>query len=254
MNTITQSIRTKLRPPKKLSEEVADILLAEIDRGIFNPGEKLPSESTLAKDFGVSRTVIREAMARLKSDGVLETQQGRGATVMESHERKSFRIESVAEGHEQHFIDLLELRAILEGDAAALAADRRGKEHLESMQNCLNAMVDEHGKSAKGVDIAAIDFEFHRLVAEAACNPYLLEFVQFIDYKLKAIIREVHRRPQLEKNPPVTGPGTHINIFKAIKKKDAERARLEAVNHIIHAGKRLGIVDKDRKESWESRK
>jgi len=75
------SVQIKFKRAPKLSEQVADYLIMEIKRGSFKPGDNLPSEAILAKQLNVSRTVIREAFARLKYDGLLDSKQGSGAKV-----------------------------------------------------------------------------------------------------------------------------------------------------------------------------
>ena len=110
MKTKTEKIGSRLRKPRHLPEEVASILRDEIEKGTFKTGERLPAEMTLAKEFDVSRTVIREALARLKYDGLLDTRQGRGASVTNITMRNAFRLEAIGEiskGKFEHFMELI---------------------------------------------------------------------------------------------------------------------------------------------------
>ena len=76
-----------------LPDRIANEILQQVTDGALQPGDALPTETALAQAFGVSRNVVREAIARLRSDGVIDTKQGRGAVVKPSSERKTFRID-----------------------------------------------------------------------------------------------------------------------------------------------------------------
>ena len=208
-----KKIGAKIKQPRSLSEKVAEVLLDEIKQGTIRGGETLPPEAELADNFGVSRTVIREALARLKSDGLLETQQGRGATIVENGHRRTFRLEAYAGGSRERPNYLFELRAILEGDAAALAALRRNDQQLRSMQTCLQEMqtaVDEK------IDGTTPDFRFHRAISRAAGNPYLLEFMKFLNFKLIDVTRSARQRSSLRVEWPEIVQKEHVAIFEAI--------------------------------------
>lgn len=237
MTDSNRKIGAKLRQGRPLSEKVADILLAEIQAGTIKPGQTLPPEAELGENFGVSRTVIREALARLKSDGLLETQQGRGATLVESAQRSAFRLEA-AGGGARDPNHLFELRAILEGDAAALAAWRRSRAHIRRLRDCLERM---QAAVADGSDGTAPDFEFHRIVAEASGNPYLLEFMKFLNFKLVDTIRAARTHSSLRPNWPQRVQKEHVAICDAIAEGNADRARTAMIRHITNASRRLGL-------------
>ena len=84
------SDKYELQQPLRLPDQVAAILMEELDSGVLKPGDMLPPEMELAAKFGVSRAVIREALSQLKAEGLLESQQGRGVTVVGRAGRRFF--------------------------------------------------------------------------------------------------------------------------------------------------------------------
>jgi GntR family transcriptional regulator, transcriptional repressor for pyruvate dehydrogenase complex len=238
MKTDLTNLNTKLKRPKSLPEEVTKILRAEIDKGTFKPGQVLPTEAALSKNFGISRTVVREALAQLKSDGLIETSQGYGAVVNESWKRKAFRFDLESVDSKEGLSQLFELRAILESEAASLAALRRNKGHLRKMRICLGQMLDAVTHSNDGT---MPDFEFHRLIADAADNMYLIQFMQMLNYRIIEQIRKAREHSMLRSELPLEVQKEHESIFKAIKAGNKESARKATLAHIIQAGLRLDL-------------
>ena len=118
-----------------LSTLVASSISREIAQGRLKPGDQLPTEQALATTFGVSRNVVREAIARLRSEGRIWSQQGRGAFVADATNATVLTIDYDALQRADSFRNLFELRGILEVQAAALAAKRRTKADLTAMTN-----------------------------------------------------------------------------------------------------------------------
>ncbi|MEK9971420.1 MAG: GntR family transcriptional regulator, partial [Ferrovibrio sp.] len=154
-------------------ETVADALLQPILAGDWQPHDRLPSEHALADRYKVSRAVVREAIARLKSDGYVETRQGKGAFVAAAPGGNAFRLGSEEAG-DSH---LLELRALIEADCAALAAERHTAADLQHLRNAQAAMRAAVATGGLGL---AEDIRFHDVLAEAAHNPALRRFAAFV--------------------------------------------------------------------------
>ncbi|KAB2875677.1 MAG: FadR family transcriptional regulator, partial [Bauldia sp.] len=114
-----------LRAPRNLTSELASRLSEEIVAGKLAPGTRLPTEHELMRSFGVSRTVVREAIAALRSEGLVETRQGSGAFVAADSRRRPFRIDPEGLESVEQVLDVLELRICIEVEAAGLAAERR---------------------------------------------------------------------------------------------------------------------------------
>jgi len=104
----------RMSNPPNLTERVAGALLEKIDQGAFAPGARLPSESVLAAEFGVSRTVLREAISRLKHEGVVEGRQGSGLFVTEHAKVRPLRIEMASVESLESTLQIIELRRAIE--------------------------------------------------------------------------------------------------------------------------------------------
>ena len=105
-----------------LAQRVVAGLKDKILAGDLAPGAKLPSEAELIEEYAVSRTVVREAVTRLRAEGLVETQQGRGSFVLAVPEASSFSVESSAIRTHADVLAMLDIRIGVESEAAALAA------------------------------------------------------------------------------------------------------------------------------------
>jgi GntR family transcriptional repressor for pyruvate dehydrogenase complex len=155
-----------------LAQRVVAGLKDKILAGDLPPGHKLPSEAELIDEYGVSRTVVREAVTRLRAEGLVETFQGRGSFVLAMPEPTSFTVESAAIRTHHDVLDMIDFRLGIESEAAALAAARVDAAGAESVQAALEAFVaaaPEHQVEA--------DFAFHRAVTAASGNRFYLELL-----------------------------------------------------------------------------
>jgi len=123
-----------LNRPSGLPDEIAKLLRNQISNGTLKPGDKLPTEQQLSRMFGVSRPVIREAISRLKYDGVLESFQGRGVFVKTNGSSSSFRLDEPNLNDKQELAHILELLVAIEGSATGLAAARRRENELKAIK------------------------------------------------------------------------------------------------------------------------
>lgn len=163
-----------------LSARLGDSLRRAIVSGQFPPGSKLPSESQLSEAHGVSRTVVREAIASLRADRLVEARQGAGVFVLEPHvppRSPLLSLQNVDPERVSSMIEVLELRTAVEVEAAGLAALRRSPAQEEAIlgrhdavRACLNA----------GVSSAEADFALHLAIAEATNNPRFRDFLAMI--------------------------------------------------------------------------
>jgi DNA-binding FadR family transcriptional regulator len=166
-----------LRPPANLTGALVHRLAAEIRGGRLPPGARLPTEQELMREAGVSRTVVREAVAALRAEGLVITRQGVGAFVAEHPGAGVFRLmPTEAEGLQQ-VIQVLELRLALEVEAAGLAADRRNAAALAAMSA---AERDFAEAVASGGDAAEADYATHRAIFAATGNPFFLRLLDVL--------------------------------------------------------------------------
>lgn len=218
-----------------LAEQVADFLVDEIERGAYPPGETLPSESELAKRLEVSRTVIREALARLKHDGFLESRQGSRTKVVPDPLRRVFRLQAPEKDQETWLAHLYELRAIMESEAAALAARRRTARHLSEIKKRLAAF---EMAVQSGSDCTRESLAFHKSIIRASGNPHLVRLVDWVDAKifaLRTMDNEEDQRALLERVRR-----EHTALVKAVEDGDSGLARKIALTHVGHAADQHG--------------
>ena len=215
-----------------LTQRTAEALRMRIADGQLQSGEKLPTEKLMALEFGVSRTVVREAVAGLRADGLIKARHGVGVFVTGGAEAdrpeagsgdNPFLAASV--------LDVLELRMAIEVHAAGLAAIRRSWSQEERIWNAAEQMrrAVEAGKSTESLDLA-----FHRTIAEASNNP---AFVVFFDLLGQAIIPN----PSLVSQPESERvkehylnrcQSEHFVIVEAISRNDAAAARSAIQAHL----------------------
>jgi Transcriptional regulators len=154
--------------PRRSQQLVTD-LLEMIQEGVVRPGTRLPTEAELTERFGVSRTVVREAIAQLRSDGIVRSSQGRGTFVLATPSERRLALASVDPGDLVGTLELLEFRTALEVEAAGLAARRRTGQQLTAIEQALRAFGASRETPAAAVDA---DFAFHLLIARASGNPH----------------------------------------------------------------------------------
>src|ERR1700681_4195053 len=165
-----------LSAPRRLAHELVERLTAEITSGKLAPGARLPTEQEMIAATGVSRTVVREAVAALRAEGLVVTRQGAGAFVA-SGAHRPFRINAGELRSLREVLDAMELRTSIEIEAAGLAAERASSAQVRDIARALEAIdrAIAHGDSA--VDQ---DFAFHCRIAQATGNPQFLRFLEYL--------------------------------------------------------------------------
>src|SRR6185436_9923689 len=170
----------RIRPlaaARKLSRGLFEQLADEIKSGRLSPGERLPTEQELTRAARVSRTVVREAVAALRAEGLVVTRQGVGAFVSAMPQQAPFRIDPERMQSLDEILNVMELRLGVEIESAGLAAERASKGQMRAIGAALDAMdrAAADGKSAVDEDL-----ELHRAIAQATGNPEFARFLQFI--------------------------------------------------------------------------
>ncbi|MCB1902003.1 FadR/GntR family transcriptional regulator [Cognatazoarcus halotolerans] len=227
-----------VRPPR-LAELLSHNLIGWLRDGRLAPGDQLPTEKQLADQFAVSRTVVREAIARLKADGYVETRQGAGAFVAPEAGRGSFRLQETSTSALNHARNVFELRYLVELGCAELAAQRRTPADLDALQAPLACMADA---LRSDLEAASDDDAFHRAIAAATHNPLVERFVEFLGAQFSE-----SRLPTWSEEGRLTGrardaQAEHEALYRAIEMGDAAAARKAAARHLREAAKRLGIA------------
>lgn len=227
---------TPLAQVEHLPSRVATHISREIKAGRMKAGDKLPPEKDLAETLGVSRNVLREAISQLRADGVIQARQGVGAFVMSSEDRKVIRLDPLDLSNRRELAQLFELRAILETEAAALAAERINDDVLARLRHALDRMEGDERQSEGSIEA---DLDFHREIARATGNEYIRTFVSYITLQIRQSIYTARQTGPIE---DVVGPtvAEHIDLFEALEAKDSERARRAMRAHIKGAAERVG--------------
>ncbi len=221
----------RLRP--KLSDVVYDQILRLISRGEYPRHCKLPTENELGSRFGVSRPVIREALARLRDEGVVRSQQGSGTFVERGPEAGALVYQPVRSIADMQWC--YEFRIIVEGQSAFMAAERHTRETLADIEKSLadaEAAISEANANI-GADL---NFAFHRAVARATQNPYFVTTLEAIP-NLIGVGRIAVRNNGID--DPVKRLRSvwleHESIYRAIADRDGPRAKAEMESHIGNA-------------------
>lgn len=213
-----------------LGSELADRLAEWISGGGAGPGERLPTEKQLVERYGVSRAVVREAIARLKADGYVETRQGAGAFVAARPGQGSFRL-----GGETDLADIFDLRAAVEAKAAELAARRHRPQDIAAIREAYQAMQQALQSGAGG---AAADDAFHAAIANASGNPHLGRFLDYLAGQLSASRALTWSAQAIADGRAAATQAEHAAILAAIEAGDAAQAAAAAASHIENAARR----------------
>ncbi|GAB3628885.1 GntR family transcriptional regulator [Pandoraea terrae] len=223
----------------RLSEQVADTLAQHIRDGAFPAGEKLPSEAQLVEQFKVSRTVIREAVSQLKSLGLVVSRQGFGVVVQEPGIRPlAFDAGHVAS--RKAVVQMAEVRRVLEAEAARQAAANRSDEDLRTIRNAVTALADA---ARKGLDGVEEDVNFHRSIAAATGNPFLIATLDYLSQYLRSAVQVTRANEARREDFFQEVLREHDAIVKAIEKGDPTGARKAAANHMDNAIRRIRAAD-----------
>ncbi len=229
-----------LAAPSKMPDRVTAALLSLIRTGDYLPGARLPSEMSMAKSFGVSRTVIREAVSRLKSEGLVESRQGSGVFVRTGSMDTPFRIDPAVTASAQSLLQVVELRRGLESEIAALAAERRSPAQLDEIRAALDAIDADVQAGGDGVDA---DMAFHRAIARATGNPHFLSLWDFLGQFLRGAMIVTRA---LEARRPDMGSqvlNEHHALLAAIASGDPAAASAAARHHMVMASRRIATLE-----------
>ena len=223
-----------LAASRGLTEQLVARISVDITAGRLPLGSKLPTEKEMMTATGVSRTVVREAVACLRSDGLVVVRQGVGAFVAE-HGRRPFRIEVDELDSLREALEIMELRAGVEIEAAGLAAERHNGAHMRKIADAYRRIESAIGRGESAVDE---DFSFHCSIANATGNA---QFRRFLDYLGRFIIpRQSIRKSRIEDQRAYLKriQDEHMEILDAIRAGTASAARAAMRRHLVDSRKR----------------
>lgn len=225
-----------------LADDLVRRFEQKIETGDMPPGSRFPTEKQITEDFGLSRTVVREAFARLAARGMLVSRRGSGAYVADGAQYRAFEMAPPDVRVIEDVLRLLEMRMGFEVEMAGLAAQRRTEDDLAAIREALAAM-DE----STDVDLSvAADAAFHAAIARATKNDYYLQFTQFLGVRLvpsrrlylRADTASTHQRYARTINRD------HEAIYAAIAAGDEKKARRAARAHMVKSIQRHRAMTK----------
>ena len=238
------AISPPFKKPGSLAIQLVNVLTEQIRSGRLNAGDKLPTEAAIMKDFGVSRTVVREAISRLQASGWVDTRHGIGTFVLPKSDHPSFRISPEHMGTLREVIALLEFRISVETEAAALAALRRRPENLQELRAALQAF---NHAIEEDRDAVAADHQFHQEIARATQNHHFVDLMHSLGAGVipRARISSILTTDPERQNYPRRVNQEHESIFNAIAEQDVEAARAAMRIHLANSRERLRKSDPD---------
>jgi DNA-binding FadR family transcriptional regulator len=215
--------------------------------GTLQPGDKVPSERQLCQRLNVSRPLIREALKELRGRGVIDTLHGKGSFVvgMLSKAENTNPLNRLYESHPRLLYDLLEVRELLEGQAAMLAAERGTEKDFYKITKAFNAMNDAPQDDNELVNAAHRDHDFHRSIYEASRNPVLIHTLQslmqlMLNSVMACVSNLYHRSPQKSQIDM-----HHQQIFEAVTERKPDIARKVAMDHVRHIKERMLEIERE---------
>ena len=230
--------------PRQRGRGLAHALVDDLGEKIRNqqlrPGDKLPTESAIMQVYGVSRTVVREALSKLQAAGLVETHHGVGTFVLQPRPTSMFSLEGADIATTVDVLAVLELRISLETETAGLAALRRTDEQLRGLREALD---DFEANVAAGGDTVKPDQRFHLLIAQATGNPYFADLMGHLGAGLiprarVSAIRKHGRRGEYLVNVN----REHQEIYAAIARRDPDAARAAMRIHLTNSRERLRLA------------
>jgi len=224
-------------PSRKISDEIVGQFIDLIERGILKPGDKLPPEREMAKELGISRLPLREALKALQTMGFIDT-QNRRKTLVQAITKSALQnpLKIILDGNIQKVFELLEIRQVLESWAAERATEMATDQDIEKLEQIVSRMKEDFKKGNLG-DKADVDF--HLAISHATHNT-ILSHLMATWYQLLWDCQKISREKLFskEKNKKLL-LYQHIEIFEAIRDHEMKRAGEAAKRHILFVEEEL---------------
>lgn len=220
--------------PSARSGRLSDVLRQRILGGTLRAGQKLPTEAELAERFRLSRPSVREAIAILRAEDLVVSRRGSGSYVSAAP-RFGIRLPLPGAALED-VARMIELRRAIETEAARLAAERRSPAQMEALREADEALRQAE---ADGRDGVAEDMRFHRIVAEAAGNPYLLDVHLACGQVLAEAMRATRANERRSAGLVAEVHAEHARILLAVEAGEGAWAADAMATHLAGAERRL---------------
>jgi DNA-binding FadR family transcriptional regulator len=223
-----------------LADRVTRILTEQLRSGVYPVNARLPTEKAMTEEFGVSRTVIRETISRLKSEGLVETRQGSGTVVLDPRSSAAFRLAAPNDNPAEGVLRIIELRCGIEAQMAALAARRRTAAQMADIKRALKA-IDR--AVAAGGDGVQEDLAFHMAISRATGNPYYTDLLGLLTRALQDAIKVTRSNEARRADFTDQVRTEHDAITAAILARDPEAARAASLGHMENTVVRIELAE-----------
>jgi GntR family transcriptional repressor for pyruvate dehydrogenase complex len=221
---------------ERLSDRLAALLSAQLASGALAVGDRLPTEARLSAVHQVSRSVVREAVHQLKSRALVIARQGSGVFVAPAAANQPLVFDDAVLGSAATVTPVLEVRRALEGEIAALAAERATRSQVAAIRKAL-AAIDI--AAVAGRDGVVEDLAFHHAIAAATGNPLFSQLLGFLEQYLRSAMVVTRANEARRQDFFDAVRAEHRAIFDAIAEHDAVAARRNASIHMATAAIRL---------------
>lgn len=228
---------------QRIQDRVIDQLLELIKTNGYKPGDKLPAEISLARNYGVSRSSIREALGQLESRGIIEIRARSGSYVQSLHDDPiGTPLQHLLSFDQNKLWELLEVRKHVEAGAAELAAIRRNNAEIEEFREILGVLDKAHRENRLDEDVEKAYGRFFKNLSAASHNTLFTHFMDSIgDLSRSALPFSRVKLQQLPNTREVILEQLH-QITDAIQSRDAGKARMSVIEHIEFVEKSLRDV------------
>lgn len=227
--------------------KIIEHLEHQVVSGLLIPGSRLPSERVLSKRFSCSRQTVREALAELRSRGIIETRHGQGSTLLgfiKSNTGPIAPFDALYTSDPGLLYDVLDIREVLESKAAALAAERASLRDRYRIEQAYSALLKSSSGSDSTETHASADFAFHKSIAEASQSPVLAHTLDGLSRlfarSVKASADNLYMR-RIERDKINV---QHEAIFNAISTGDSDAAGAAARKHIESVRRSLAEIER----------
>jgi len=215
---------------KRITEEIVSQIREQIARGELQAGDRLPSERDMAHQLGVSRPTVREALQVLEHTGFVEILQGSGTYIKDiSRQSLSDPLQILIQGSDQRYKEVYEFRNAIEVWAVGLAAQRIEPEELKRLEEIITTMKE---KCALKKPVDELDANFHLTIARACHNSIYFHVASTILHLYTQVAHISHKELFLSDHDQAELLADHEAIFKAIKDRDANRAKALMQHHL----------------------
>jgi GntR family transcriptional regulator, transcriptional repressor for pyruvate dehydrogenase complex len=221
-----------------LAQGVVEQITASINSGALKPGDKMPTESAIMEQHGVSRTVVREAISHLQAAGLVQTRHGIGTFVLEKPRNNSLGIDAESIVTVRDVLAILELRISMETETAGLAASRRSEAQVAELEQALGDMRQAMEQGRASVEA---DRRFHLAIAKATGNRYFVDILGQLGQAIipRARVDTAHLTQDRPADYLERVHREHEDIFRAIQRQDPDAARAAMRTHLSNSRERL---------------